>query len=236
MVTVCLLHRLCSSHSKVGQISHCSSVVGESVAVVAKAGIGVGVAVVSGVGHGVVGGESVGKGGLGLPLLPLRDSGDSGLLGGVGLSEGGLGLSNPSSVHGSNGELGVEGGGNTVVDGGHGETRVSHTESSGIGDILDLLKNSVGVHVGVTTGHTAVGVASLGLGRVQVGVAVVQVAELILGVELAAHVGGDGGGVGDRGHWGSNRGSGIGYSRGSSIGEAGIAVASVGVAGVVVEG
>merc|ERR1711872_670624 len=150
MVTVCLLHRLCSSHSKVGQISHCSSVVGESVAVVAKTGIGIGVAVVSGVGHGVVGGESVDKGRLGLPLLPLRDSGNSGLLGGVGLSKGGLGLSNLSSVHGSDGELGVEGGGNTIVDRGHGETRVSHTESSGIGDVLDLLQNSVGVHVGVT--------------------------------------------------------------------------------------
>merc|ERR1711963_880870 len=106
MVTVCLLHRLCSSHSKVCQISHCLSVVGESVAVVAKAGIGIGVAVVSGVGHRVVGGESVGKGGLGLPLLPLRDSSDSGLLGGVGLSEGGLGLSNLSSVHGSDGVVG----------------------------------------------------------------------------------------------------------------------------------
>merc|ERR1712088_634236 len=187
MVTVCLLHRLCSSHSKVRQISHCSSVVGESVAVVSKTGIGIGVAVVSGVGHGVVGGESLGKGG--------------------------LGLSNLSGVHGGDGELRVEGGSNTVVDRGHGETRVSHAESSGIGDVLDLLKNSVGVHVGV---------ASLGLGRVQVGVAVVQVAELILGVELAAHVGGDGGGVGDRGNWGSNRGSGIGDSRGSGIGEAGI--------------
>merc|ERR1712088_900327 len=212
MVTVCLLHRLCSSHSKVRQISHCSSVVGESVAVVSKTGIGIGVAVVSGVGHGVVGGESLGKGG--------------------------LGLSNLSGVHGGDGELRVEGGSNTVVDRGHGETRVSHAESSGIGDVLDLLKNSVGVHVGVTAGHTAVGVAGLGLGRVQVGVAVVQVAELILGVELAAHVGGDGGGVGDWGHGGSNRsgGSSIGDSRGSSIGEAGIAVSSVGVAGVVVQG
>merc|ERR1711918_84432 len=134
--------------------------------------------------------------------------------------------------------LGVEGGGNTVVDGGHGETRVSHAESSGIGDVLDLLQNSVGVHVGVTAGHTAVGVASLGLGRVQVGVAVVQVAELVLGVELAAHVGGDGGGVGDGGHGGSNRSrcSSVADSRGSGIGEAGRAVASVGVAGVVVEG
>merc|ERR1711948_103516 len=107
----------------------------------------------------MVGGKSVGKGRLGLPLLPLRDSSDSGLLGG-------LGLSNLSSVHGGDGKLGVEGGGNTVVDRGHGETRVSHAESSGIGDVLDLLKDSVGVHVGVTAGHTTVGVASLGLGGV----------------------------------------------------------------------
>ena len=81
-------------------------------------------------------------------------------------------------------------------------------------------------------------VSYLVLGTVGVAVAVLGVAELVLGVELAAHVGGDGGGVGDRGHGGSNRsrGSGVADSRGSSIGEADIAISSVGVAGVVVEG
>merc|ERR1711899_244024 len=101
-----------------------------------------------------------------------------------------------------------------------------------------MVMNSVGIDAGVATVHATVGVASLSLGRVQVGVAVVQVAELILGMVLAAHVGSDGGGIGDRGNWGSDRsrGSGIGDSRGSGIGEAGIAVSSVGVAGVVVQG
>merc|ERR1719193_715544 len=176
-----------------------------------------------------MGGKPVGKGRLGLPLLPLSNGGNSGLLGGLGLGD--LGR-----VNGSNGQLWVESGSNTVVDGSHRETRVSHTEAGSIGDILDLLQDSVGINEGVATVHTTVGVASLSLGRVQVGVAVVQVAELILGVELAAHVGSNGGSIGDGSNWGGNsRGSSVG-DRGSGIGEAGIAVASVGVAGVVGEG
>merc|ERR1712203_757254 len=174
------------------------------------------------------------------PALPPSSSSrqrrQSGLLGGVSLGEGSLGLGNLGGVNGSNRQLWVESGSNAVVDRSHGETRVGHTEASGISDILDLLQDSVGIDVGVATVHTTVGVAGLSLGRVQVGVAVVQVAELILGVVLAAHVGSNGGGIGDGSNWGGNsRGSSVGY-RGSGIGEAGIAVASVGVASVVGEG
>merc|ERR1712203_549881 len=115
------------------------------------------------------------------PALPPSSSSrqrrQSGLLGGVSLGEGSLGLGNLGGVNGSNGQLWVESGSNAVVDGSHGETRVGHTEASGIGDILDLLQDSVGIDVGVATVHTTVGVASLSLGRVQVGVAVVQVAK-----------------------------------------------------------
>merc|ERR1719222_1462763 len=181
---------------------------------VAKSSIGVVCSVAWVLGEG-----GVGKGRVSLPLLPLGNGGDSSLLGGVGLSEGSLGLGNLGGVNGSN----------AVVDRGHGETRVGDTEASSISDILDLLQDSVGIDVRVATVHATVGVAGLSLGRVQVGVAVVQVAELILGVVLAAHVGSNGGGIGDGGNWGGDsRGSSIG----GGIGEAGIAVASVGVAGV----
>merc|ERR1719222_791493 len=121
----------------------------------------------------VLGEGGVGKGRVSLPLLPLGNGGDSSLLGGVGLGKGSLGLSDLGGVNRGNGS-------NAIVDGGHGKTRVSDTEASSISDILDLLQDSVGIDIGV---------AGLSLGRVQVGVAVVQVTELILGVVLAAHVG-----------------------------------------------
>merc|ERR1719458_2472330 len=178
---------------------------------VAKSSIGVVCSVAWVLGEG-----GVGKGRVSLPLLPLGNGGDSSLLGGVGLSEGSLGLGNLGGVNGSN----------AVVDRGHGETRVGDTEASSISDILDLLQDSVGIDVRVATVHATVGVAGLSLGKVQVGVAVVQVAELILGAVLAAHVGSNGGGIGDRGNWGSDsRGSSIGGMGG--VGEAGISVASV---------
>merc|ERR1719264_854146 len=177
----------------------------------------------------VLGEGGVGKGRVSLPLLPLGNGGDSSLLGGVGLGKGSLGLSDLGGVNRGNGS-------NAIVDRGHGKTRVSDTEASSISDILDLLQNSVGIDIRVATVHATVGVAGLSLGRVQVGVAVVQVAELILGVVLAAHVGSDGGGIGDRGNWGSDGGGSSIGDMGGGIGEAGISVASVGVAGVVGEG
>merc|ERR1719151_460597 len=161
---------------------------------------------------------------VGLTLLPLLSSrlssgSNSGKVGGGGLGNlrGQLGGDKRLGVEdGGNKRLGVEGGGNQrlrVEGGGNGKTRVSDTESGSVSDVLDLLENSGGVDVRVSTLDTSVGVSDLLLGRVQVGVSVVQVAELILGVELAAGVGR--GGVGsDVG--GSSHGRGVSSSVGSS--------------------
>merc|ERR1719234_976032 len=160
-------------------------------------------------------GSSGEDGGVSLTLLPLLGGGGGG--GGNGGKVGGGGLGNLGGELGGDQGLGVEDGGNErlrVEGGSDGKTRVSDAESGSVSNVLHLLENSSSVDVRVSSLDTSVGVSDLLLGRVQVGVAVVQVAELILGVELAAHVGSNGGG----------------------IGEAGIAVASVGVAGVVGEG
>merc|ERR1719234_1361146 len=172
-------------------------------------------------------GSSGEDGGVGLTLLPLLGSGGGG--GGNGGKGGGGGLGNLGGElggdqgleveDGGHERLGVEGGGNQrlwVEDGSDGKTRVSDTESGSVSNVLHLLENSGGVDVRVSALDSSVGVSGLLLGRVQVGVAVVQVAELILGVELAAGVG--------RGGVGSDVGAG-GHSRGvsSSVGRSGVA-------------
>merc|ERR1740119_5107 len=135
-----------------------------------------------GSGSGEHGGVSTEDGGVSLTLLTV------GLLGGHSGEVGGLGGGNLRGVlHGPRGD--------TVVDGSHRQPGVGHTEAGGVSDVLDGLQFVVGINVGVSAGHTAVGVADLVLHAVQVGVAVVQVSELVLGMELGAGVGGDGGGV-----------------------------------------
>ena len=86
--------------------------------------------------------------------------------------------------------------------------------------IVHLLENSGGVDVRISSLDSSVGVSDLLLGRVQVGVAVVQVAELILSVELAASVG--------RGSVGSHVGGGNGRSVSSSVAGNGNSVDGVG--------
>merc|ERR1719339_624928 len=162
-----------------------------------------------GSGSGEDGGVSTEDGGVSLTLLTV------GLLGGGNLGGVLHGLGGHSGVDGGDQRLGVEGGGDqglgvegggdTVVDGSHGKPGVGHTEAGGVSDVLDDLQLVGGIDVGVSTGHTAVGVADLVLHAVEVGVAVVQVSELVLGVELGAGVGGHGGGVG-----GGSVGSGVG--------------------------
>ena len=168
-------------------------------------------------------GASGEDGRVGLTLLPLLGSGlgsgsNGGKVGGGGLGNlgGQLGGDERLGVEdGGHKRLRVEGGGNQrlgVEGGGDGKTGVSDAESGSVSDVLNLLENSGGIDVRVSTLDSSVGVADLLLGRVQVGVAVVQVAELILGVELAASVG--------RGSIGSHIGS-SSHSRGvssSSIG------------------
>merc|ERR1719234_2422215 len=162
-------------------------------------------------------GSSGEDGGVGLMLLPLLGGGGGG--GSNGGKVGGGGLGNLGGELGGDQRLRVEGGGNQrlwVEDGSDGKTRVSDAESGSVSNVLHLLENSSSVDVRVSTLDSSVGVADLLLGRVRVGVAVVQVAELILGVELAAGVGrgGVGGDVGGSSH-----------SRGvsSSVGSSGVA-------------
>jgi len=124
------------------------------------------------------------EGSVGSGVLSLGSSN----LGGVFGSSGGN-----SGEDGSNEGLGVEGGGNSGVDGSNGEgiivdgkTRILNTESKSIGDVSDGLKDSVGVNIRVSSGDSSISVSDLLLVGVDVGVSVVQVSELILGVELAS--------------------------------------------------
>ena len=163
-----------------------------------------------GQGGGVVdegggGGEDSGPagedGGLGLTPLPLTGLGglhssQVSSLGGGDLRSVLHGLGGDSVKHGGNQGLGVEGGGdkrlrvegggNSVIDWSNGESGVSHTEAEPISNILYSLKLTIGINVGVSSRHASVSVADLLLDRVEVGVAVVQVAKFVLGVELTA--------------------------------------------------
>merc|ERR1712055_508573 len=122
-----------------------------------------------------------------------------------------------TGVHRGNKRLWVEGWSNKrlwVEGGSNGETRVSNTESCSISNILNLLELSVGVNIRVSTRNSSISISNLLLDRVDVSVAVVQVAELILGMELATSSVGS-----SSNHWSSSSNSGssgIGDSRSSS--------------------
>merc|ERR1719357_1986385 len=88
-------------------------------------------------------------------------------------------LRSNTGVHRSNKRLRVEGGSNKrlgVEGGSNGETRVSNAESCSISNILNLLKLSVGVNIRVSTRNSSVSISNLLLDRVDVSVAVVQIA------------------------------------------------------------
>merc|ERR1719489_421135 len=149
-----------------------------------------------------------------------------------------LGLGNLGGVNGGNGKLWVEGrgnkrlrvegGSNSVIDRSNGETRVSNTESCSISNILNLLELSVGVNIRVSTRNSSISISNLLLDRVDVSVAVVQVAKLILCMELATCCVGSSSnhwssssnsgssGIGNSGGSSNSRSSGIGDSRSSS--------------------
>ena len=80
----------------------------------------------------------------------------------------------------------------------------------GVGDVLDLLEDAVGVDVAVGAPDGAVGVAHLLLGGEAVLVAVVVAVGLVLRVELLVHVG-DNGHRGGLGH--HDGGGGGGHKR-----------------------
>ena len=79
--------------------------------------------------------------------------------------------------------LGVEGGGNSVIDWSHRQSGVSNTESQTIGNIFHSLERSSGVNIRVSTGDSSIGISDLLLDGVDVGISVVQVSELILNKE-----------------------------------------------------
>ena len=139
------------------------------------------------------GGEDPGAagedGGLGLTSLPL-----TGLGGLHGSQVSGSGSNNLRGVldrlggdsieDRGNQRLGVEGGGNSVIDWSNGQSGVSHTESQTIGNVFHSLELPVGVNIRVSTGDSSIGISDLLLDGVDVGVSVVQVSELILSEEI----------------------------------------------------
>ena len=232
-----ITHRIKKKHDSSLKVTVVQTVVKAVVGVgtVVKAVVGAGTVVKAVVGEGavvqtVVGKTGVDEGGgggedggvssddsgisLGLTPLPLDLGGlNKGNVGGLGLSNlGGIdnGLRGDSSVDRGDKGLGVEGGSNSGVDRGNGQTGVLGSEAKGIGNIVNNLELAGGVDVRVSSAHSGEGVSDLLLLGVEVGVSVVDVLELILGVELAsADVGSSVGG-------GNNRGSGNGGS--SSVG------------------
>merc|ERR1711881_602219 len=149
---------------------------------------------------GVGSSESIGESSLTpLPLSRGSSSGNSSKMSS-------LGLSNLRGINRSYGKLWVEGWGNkrlrvegwgnkrlrvegrcnTIIDRSNRETRVSNTESGSVSNVLNLLEFSVGVNIRVSSRNSSIGVSNLLLGRVDVSITVVQVAKLILSVELAS--------------------------------------------------
>merc|ERR1711999_42608 len=147
---------------------------------------------------------SISKSWLSRPLLAVSSSfcGSSN-----GSSMSSLSLSNLSSVLWSNGEFRVEGWGNTIIDRGNWKTRIGNTETGSISNVLNLLEGSVGINIRVSSADSSVGVSNFLFSRVDVSIAIVKVAKLILSMELASGC--------VRGS--SNDGS-SSYSRSSSIG------------------
>merc|ERR1719500_1384549 len=126
-----------------------------------------------------------------------------------------------------NKRLRVEGGSNSVIDGSNGETRVSNTESCSVSNILNLLQLSSSINIRVSSRNPSVGVTNNMSIGVDVGIAVVQVAELILSVELTSSsvrsISSIGWGSSSIGHRGSsNRGSNRGSSSNLCVGKASI--------------
>ncbi len=187
---------------------------------VGESGIAGGVA--SGIGQG-----SVGEDGLSLTLLAAGGLIESSLelgLGGGNLSGVLDGLGGDASVDWSDWELK----GRDLGHGrGDGEVGGLDAEAQGIGDVVHTLGDAVGINVAVGASHTTVDVADLLLGRVDVGVAVVDVAEFVLSLELAG-----GSNQRSRDDRGGSQGSRDGGGGRSSIGSKSVGQSSEGEASV----
>merc|ERR550519_3316213 len=135
-----------------------------------------------------------------------------------------------TSVHWGNKRLWVEGGSNKrlrveswsnkrlwVEGGSNGETRVSNAESCSVSNVLNLLELSSGINIRVSTRNTSISISNNMSVRVDVSVAVVQVAKLILGMELATSSVGSISSIG----WSSSSNGSSSY-RGSSNGSSSI--------------
>jgi len=141
--------------------------------------------------------------GLSLALLPLNNSRldhNSGL--GISVS-GKVGSAGSSNLRGLGDREGPSNSSN-LRGGGHSDRQVGGSNSESVDRVRDVvggLEDTVGVHVLVaTTGHTE-GVPGLLLVGVDVLVTKVELAELVLGVELA---GGSGGHGNRHCHWGGH--------------------------------
>lgn len=84
-------------------------------------------------------------------------------------------------------------------DGGDGQIGSLDTEAKSVSDVVGGLDDAVGIDVGVRALDASVGVADLVLLAVDVGVAVLDIAELVLSLELGRGVQGSSGHNGGRG-------------------------------------
>merc|ERR1719370_1357908 len=146
---------------------------------------------VSGIGDGgsvvvedtVIGGDNSGgtgdHSGISITLLSVSSLGGVGgkvLSGGGGNLRGQLRGNGKLGVEGGgNKGLGVEGRGNQRLRVEDGKSGVLNTESGSASDVGDGLELIVGINIRVSTVDTGVSVSNLVLGRVQVGVSIVQV-------------------------------------------------------------
>jgi len=78
-------------------------------------------------------------------------------------------------------------GGNLWCGWGNWQVAGNDTEAKSISNVVGGLEDTVGINIAIGSSYSTVGIADLVLGRVDVGVAISSVLELILSLELAGH-------------------------------------------------
>merc|ERR1719483_172575 len=125
--------------------------------------------------------------------------------------------------------------GNTIINRSNRKTRILYTETKTISNITDLLELAIGINIRISTSNSSIGISNLLFGGVQVGISVVQVAKLILGMELATSIVGNSirGSIGississSSSYRGSNNRGSKGSSNRGSIGISSIGISSI---------